>query len=114
MNQSRQPKPIVVLTATASREEAERLAGELVSRRLAACVNVLPEVESIYRWQGEIQKESEHLLIVKSVAERYPELERTIRELHSYDVPEVVCLEVARGEEDYLAWLAEMAGVPKA
>ena len=78
-----------------------------MERRLAACVNVVPGVRSTYRWQGAVQTESEWLLIVKTERDRFEAVREAIRSLHSYDVPEIVMLEIADGDAGYLAWLAE-------
>ena len=96
---------LIVLVTAPNAEEATRIAEALVDERLAACVNVLCGVESIYRWEGKVTRGAELLLIIKSTAERYEALERRVKELHSYDTPEVVALRIARGSEDYLAWL---------
>jgi len=84
---------------------AERIAEALVADRLAACVNIVPGITSIYRWQGEVQHDSELLLLIKTRSERYPALEARIRELHSYEVPEIIAVPLQRGSESYLAWL---------
>lgn len=98
---------LVVFVTTANSEEAALLADALVSDRLAACVNIVPAVQSIYLWQGEVTRENESLLIMKTTDERYPELERRVNELHSYSTPEVVALRIERGSEQYLSWLRE-------
>jgi len=98
---------IVVLTTCDSQEAGERIASALVEERLAACVNVVPGVRSCFRWQGELRQEHECLVVVKSRAARFPELSQRIRELHSYDLPEIIALPVVGGSEDYLRWLAE-------
>lgn len=96
----------VVLTTAGSAEEAGAIARELVDRRLAACVNIIDRVRSVYRWQGSVHDEPEVLLVIKTTAAAYPRLETAVRELHSYDCPELVRLAVAGGEDDYLAWLS--------
>jgi periplasmic divalent cation tolerance protein len=96
---------VVVLVTIGSREDGERLAEALVGERLAACVNLVAPIRSIYRWQGEVCRDDEVLLLVKSTRERYPDLERRIRELHPYDVPEVIALPIAAGSDPYLSWL---------
>ena len=98
---------LVVFVTTANSEEAALLADALVSDRLAACVNIVPAVQSIYLWQGEVTRENESLLIMKTTDERYPELERRVNELHSYSTPEVIALRIERGSEQYLSWLRE-------
>lgn len=101
---------IVVITTAGSEEEANRLAGELVGRRLATCINVIPIRKSVYRWQGKLCEDSEFLLLIKSVEDRYPAIEAAIQELHSYELPEILCFSVARGEARFLSWLAESLG----
>lgn len=95
----------VVLTTVASSEEAEQLAVMLVERRLAACVNVLGPIRSIYRWKGTIEREQEYLLVIKTIAERSAELAAAFSELHPYEVPEHVELKIEGGGEKYLRWL---------
>ena len=97
--------PIVVLMTAASGEEAARLADMLVAARLAACVQILPEMESVYRWQGKVERQAEVLLIAKTVQSKFSELEREVRALHSYDTPEIVALPIVAGSEAYLRWL---------
>jgi periplasmic divalent cation tolerance protein len=99
------PRPILVLSTASSVEEAERIARALVDERLAACVNVVPGVRSIYRWQGAVHTDAEVSLFIKTVAERFPALRERVRELHSYELPELVCLELEDGDPDYLAWV---------
>ena len=96
---------IVVLVTAGSREEAETIGRTLVGERLAACVNVVGPMRSIYRWQEAVEEAEEHLLIVKARAVDLPALEARVRAVHSYDVPEVVALSVAGGSEAYLRWL---------
>jgi len=95
----------VVLSTVGSESEASRLAHALVERGLAACVNVVPGVRSVYRWEGRIHDEAEWLLVIKTRRERFEELRRAIRELHSYEQPEIVMLEIADGDSGYLRWL---------
>jgi periplasmic divalent cation tolerance protein len=89
----------------ANREEANQIAELLVSERLAACVQILPEIESVYRWQGEVKREKEILLLAKTVASRFAELESKVRALHSYETPEIVAVLVVDVSEPYLKWL---------
>jgi len=89
---------------------AEGIAEALVADRLAACVNIVPGITSIYRWQGEVQHDSELLLLIKTRGECYPALEARIRELHSYEVPEIIAVPLQRGSESYLAWLDASVG----
>jgi periplasmic divalent cation tolerance protein len=97
--------PIVVLMTAANREEANQIAEMLVAARLAACVQILPEIQSIYRWQGEIARESELLLLGKTTRANFAELDRAVREIHSYETPEIVALEVIAASGPYLKWL---------
>ena len=101
---------IVVVTTVGTEEQAKRIAGELVSRRLAACVNILPIALSVYRWQGKVCEDSEFLLVIKSLASVYDEAEAAIRELHEYEVPEILCFNVSRGSEAFLAWIGDSVG----
>jgi len=101
---------LLVLTTVARAEDAERLAEELVGRRLAACVNVLPGVRSIYRWKGAIEREEERLLLVKTRADRFEALREAILSLHPYEVPEVVAVPIEAGSAAYLRWLDESVG----
>jgi periplasmic divalent cation tolerance protein len=95
----------IVLSTASSREEAGRISRTLVERRLAACVNLIPGLTSVYRWQEAIEEAEEVLLLIKTSAERLPELEAVLRELHSYDIPEFVVLAVESGSRAYLDWL---------
>lgn len=96
-----------MLVTTPNTSEASKIANALVAERLAACVNVVPWIESYYRWEGEITRDSETLLIIKTTNDRYSELERRVKELHSYSTPEVIAIKVERGSEQYLSWLRE-------
>jgi periplasmic divalent cation tolerance protein len=96
-----------VLTTTGSEQEAERIATALVERRLAACVQTAGPVTSRYRWQGQVEVEREWQCLAKTTAARYPEVEAAIRELHSYDEPEIVATPIVAGSAGYLAWLEE-------
>ena len=98
---------IVVLITAPNREEAIRLADTLVGAHLAACVQLLPEMESVYRWEGKIERQPEILLLIKTTRARFDELEREVRALHSYDTPEIVALPIVAGSEPYLRWLRE-------
>src|SRR5215813_12511028 len=96
---------LVVLTTTPNFAEAEVLAERIVNEKLAACVQVLPRMTSVYFWEGTIQKEGEHLVLIKTLEEKFDELQRFIRVNHSYDVPEIVAIEAEKVSEDYLAWI---------
>ena len=91
-------------------ETARRVARELVELRLAACGNVLPQIHSVYRWQGKIESADEALAIFKLPATRYAEFEPKLRSLHPYDVPEIICCAVDRGLPEYLRWVSETCG----
>lgn len=99
---------VVILTACASEEEAVKIAKALVEECLAACVSIVSPIRSIYRWEGKIWDEKEWLLIIKTGRERFEQLESKIRSLHSYSVPEIICLPVVEGSFAYLEWLEEM------
>ncbi len=101
---------IVVLVTASSADEASRLARAVVDERLAACVNLVAGVRSIYRWQGEVCEDQETLLVIKTGRASFARLERRIAELHSYDVPEVIALPVERGAATYLTWIATQVG----
>ena len=98
-------RAIVVVTTVGTEEQAYQIARELVARRQAACVNVLPGVRSIYRWKGKICKDGELLLVIKTVEDEFDGVAETIRELHSYDLPEILSFNVIQGEKNFLDWI---------
>jgi periplasmic divalent cation tolerance protein len=98
---------IVVFLTAPSGEEATRLADLLIGAHLAACVQILPEMESVYRWQGQIKRQSEILLIAKTTRGKFADLEREVRALHSYETPEIVAVPIVTGSQPYLDWLNE-------
>ena len=100
----------MVLTTTGSEAEARKIAQHLMEHRLAACVNIIPNVESIYRWQGKVESSREWLLVVKSTAEKFVALRDAIRELHSYELPECIAISIEAGSPQYLQWLGESVG----
>ncbi len=102
MNEAR-----IAISTAASLEEAERIASALVEQHLAACVNLVPQLKSIYRWQGEMEEASEVLLIIKTTAPCLGALESTLRSLHSYSIPEFLVLDVTSGNPAYLNWILE-------
>jgi periplasmic divalent cation tolerance protein len=102
---------VVVLSTFGSPEEARAVCRQLVEERLAACANLVPGVESIYRWQGTVESATETMAILKTTPEGLAKLEARLRELHSYEVPEVVALPVQGGSEAYLRWVSENVGV---
>src|SRR5262245_12644908 len=97
----------LVLVTCGNAVEARKIAEAVVGNRLAACVNVLPKVRSIYRWRGKVERAKEFLLVVKTTRPRLRRLEREIARLHSYEVPEFLVLAVAQGSRPYLRWLAD-------
>jgi periplasmic divalent cation tolerance protein len=99
---------IVAFVTVGSPEEGERLARALVEERLAACVNRIKAVQSVYHWQGQIEVSEEELLIIKTKQELFDRLKKRVQELHSYSVPEILALPVLEGSEGYLRWLEEV------
>lgn len=98
---------LLVLTNLPDRAAAEALAAQLVQQRVAACVNILAPCRSVYRWQGEVQHEEEHPMLIKTTLEQYPALEQAIRAGHPYELPEIVAVPIERGLPEYLRWIAE-------
>lgn len=97
---------IVVLTTVADAELGRRIAAALVEAGEAACVNIIPGIRSIYRWEGKVCDEGEFLLVIKTVAERFEAVRSRIRDLHSYEVPEIIAIPVRAGDPAYLGWLS--------
>jgi periplasmic divalent cation tolerance protein len=97
---------LLVLTNLPDRATAETLAGMLVEKQLAACVNILAPCRSVYRWKGAVHHEEEHPMLIKTTAERYPELEQALRAGHPYELPEIIAVPIERGLPAYLAWVA--------
>ncbi len=110
---------VVVLTTCSSAEEAGRIAQALVEKRLAGCVNVVSDIRSVYRWEGRVKDEAEILLVIKTSRNLFDQVRRAVEKLHSYQVPEVICLPVIDGAPNYLNWLstavagAASAGEPR-
>jgi periplasmic divalent cation tolerance protein len=98
---------IVVFVTAGSAAEGDQLARALVDERLAACVNRIHSVKSVYRWQGKVEESDEELLIIKTKKQLFASLEKRVRELHSYAVPEVIAVPLVEGSNDYLQWLTE-------
>ena len=103
MNQN--SRKIIIFITTASKKEAEKIAGTLVKEKLAACCNIIDSVSSIFRWKGKICNENELLLIVKSSSELFNEIVKKVKAMHSYDVPEIIALPIIDGSDDYLKWI---------
>ncbi len=97
----------IVLTTTGSGDEARKLAHALVERKLAACVNIVGPVDSVYRWKGAVESAQEWLLVIKTAAAQFEPLRDAIRELHSYELPECIAVDVEAGSAEYLAWIGE-------
>jgi len=98
---------VVVLSTVGTAEDASRIARALVERRLAACVNVVPGVRSVYRWQGRVEEDDERLLVIKTRRERFEALREALLALHPYELPEAIVLPIEAGHAPYLAWLDE-------
>ncbi len=103
-------KEIIVFITAPNEDEAAGIARSLVEARLAACVNIVKNIRSIYAWQGNIEDASETLMIAKTQNTLFDALSAKVRELHSYDVPEIIALPIVDGSEDYLKWLRESTG----
>lgn len=100
----------LVLTTAGSKEEAHRIAHALVERRLAACVNLVPQISSVYRWEGKVQEAEEWLLLIKTTAAVFESVRAAIKELHSYELPECISIPVEEGSQTYLDWLGSSVG----
>jgi len=103
-------RAFVVFITTPSEEEGLRIARTLVEERLAACVNIIPRVTSVYRWEGAVQEDRESFLVVKTSQESFKALSRRVKEMHSYQVPEIIALPIECGQDDYIRWLFESVG----
>ena len=98
-------KYILVLTTVPDEKTGQKIATQMVEKRLAACVTVSVSSQSLYWWQGKISKESEHILFIKTKASLFPRLEKKIQEIHPYEVPEIIALPILKGSKDYLDWI---------
>jgi len=106
---------VVILVTSSSQEECRKIARHLVENRLAACVNITPPIESIYRWQEKIEQDQEYQLFIKSTRELFAEIRAAISKLHSYQTPEIICLPIIDGAPEYLQWISgavKAAGTP--
>src|SRR5690242_8171898 len=97
----------LVLSTASTKEEAHKIARGLVDGGLAACVNIIPQVESVYRWRGKVEQAEEFLLLIKTMSSRLEQVYATIRGLHSYDIPEAITLPIDDGLPAYLGWVGE-------
>jgi len=97
----------IVLTTCGSEKEAERISRHLVENMLAACVNIVPRIKSVYRWQGQVESSDEWLLLIKTTVEKLPAVRDAIRSLHSYELPECISIAIDDGSAEYLAWIGE-------
>ncbi|PNY81934.1 divalent-cation tolerance protein CutA [Deinococcus koreensis] len=103
----------LVVMVTIPPERAHDLARTLVSEHLAGCVNILPGLQSVYRWQGDVAEDPETMLLIKTSGERYPELEARIKSLHPYEVPEIIALQFDRALPEFQTWLRESLETPR-
>lgn len=101
---------IVVYVTTSNEDEAAKIARALVESKLAACVNIIKDIRSIYRWRGKTEDDSEVLMIIKTRENLFDSLKVEVQKLHSYDVPEIIALPISHGSEDYLKWIKESTG----
>lgn len=101
---------LLVLSTAGSESEAQKIAQTLVERHLAACVNIIPRIQSVYRWQGKVEKTEEYLLLIKTVTTRKADVLSAIRELHSYELPECIAVSVESGSAEYLKWIDDSVG----
>jgi periplasmic divalent cation tolerance protein len=98
-------KYIQIITTTSSKEEANKIANTLIEKKIAACVQILGPIESIYKWKGKIEKANEFLCLIKTKADKEKEIVFTIKSLHSYEIPEIIVMPIIGGNEDYLNWI---------
>jgi periplasmic divalent cation tolerance protein len=101
---------VLVFTTAGSDAEARNIANELVERRLAACVNIVPRIQSVYRWEGKVESAEEFLLMIKTTDARSADIKAALRELHSYDLPECVVISMQDGSAEYLKWIEQSVG----
>ncbi|MFC1724002.1 divalent-cation tolerance protein CutA [candidate division KSB1 bacterium] len=99
---------IIIFITAPSHEEAEKIAFKLVEERLAACVNIIPGIKSVYIWKEELCRDDEYLLVVKSTKGKFKDIEKEVKELHSYEVPEIISFGIDQGSREYLNWINEV------
>ncbi|MDP3142372.1 MAG: divalent-cation tolerance protein CutA [Candidatus Omnitrophota bacterium] len=100
-------KNMIVLITAANKKEAEKIAGGLIAKRLAACVNIVDKINSLFWWQGKVDRAKEVLLVVKTKQSAFKKIIREVKKLHSYDLPEIIAIPIIAGEKKYLRWLNE-------
>lgn len=100
-------KGVVILITAGSKAEARKIAEELLAKRLAACINIVPAIESVYTWKGKTEAAKETLLIVKTKRKLFAKVEKTVKGLHSYECPEIIALSITAGSKGYLKWIGE-------
>jgi periplasmic divalent cation tolerance protein len=98
---------VVVLVTAASKKECRKIARRLVESKLAACVNITPHIESIYRWEGKIASDREYQIFIKTTRDLFPEIKTAVSKLHSYHTPEIICLPIIEGSRNYLQWVGD-------
>lgn len=98
---------LLILTNSDDMGVLESIAYELLTQKLAACVNIIPSVKSLYRWEGQIESACEHQALIKAPGQNFPTIEQTIKKLHNYDVPEIIATNITNGSKEYLTWLQE-------
>ena len=98
----------VVMVSASSQNEAEKIAKELVEKKLAACVSIIPNMRSIYIWEGKVEDSEEYLMIIKTRGELFEQVKRAIQDLHSYKIPEIISLPITHALEDYVRWINEV------
>jgi periplasmic divalent cation tolerance protein len=103
---------IVIMVTAASRAECRKIARHLVEAKLAACVNIAPGIESVYRWKGKVTKDEESLMLIKSTRQLFPEIKAAIAKIHSYHTPEIICLPIIDGSRNYLQWVGDSVKKP--
>jgi periplasmic divalent cation tolerance protein len=105
MNSTNSTNSLLVIVAAGNREEARKIAELLINKKKAACVNIVADVDSLFRWKGKVERARESLLLVKTRAALLPEIICLVKEIHSYEVPEIIAFPIVGGSEDYLEWL---------
>jgi len=101
-------KEIVIFITSRSKEEAKKLTRKLVEEKLAACINIISNVESLYWWKGKIETSKECMLVVKTHGKKIEEIIQRVKEIHSYEVPEIIALPIVEGNKDYLTWISDV------